>query len=71
MKPNEFSEKIKSFSQALLVEMPKINASVAMNAFGMVADRIRNEGIDGKGKSLGTYSENPLPLFFYVHTQNE
>src|SRR3990172_5564839 len=65
MKPNEFSEKIKSFSQALLVEMPKINASVAMNAFGMVADRIRNEGIDGKGRSLGTYSENPLPLFFY------
>jgi hypothetical protein len=66
MKAEQFSNQLKQFSAALVQELPRINESVAMNAFAMVRDRVVNEGKKGDGSSLGTYSDNELPLFFYT-----
>ena len=65
MAANQFKQKLDSFSKALLIEMPRINESVALNAYAIVKDRVINEGQNGSGKSLGNYSTNELPLFFY------
>ncbi len=65
MKPSEFNDKLNAFTKALIIEMPRINESVAMNAYGMVKDRVINEGQIGTGKDLGAYSTNELPTFFF------
>lgn len=63
--PNQFKQKLDAFSKVLVTEMPRINESVAINAYALVKDRVINEGQDGKGKDLGGYSTNELPTFFY------
>lgn len=62
---SDFGNKIQKFTSVLIDEMPRINESVALNAYALVRDRIINKGTTGTGKDLGGYSENPLPLFFY------
>lgn len=66
MKANDFQQKIQLFTNALVQDMPQINEAVALNAYALVRDRIINDGVTGTGKSLGQYSETPLPLFFYT-----
>lgn len=65
MANESFKERINKFSSLLIDEMPRINEAVALNAYALVRDRIINDGTNGNGVSLGTYSENELPLFFY------
>lgn len=65
MGTQEFNNRIEQFQRALLIELPRINESIALNAIAQVKDRIINDGKNSKGASLGTYSKNELPLFFY------
>ena len=65
MRPEEFKAAQQQFNQALLIELPRINESVAKNAYALLRDRIINEGKKGDGSSLGKYSDTELPLFFY------
>ena len=65
MKPEEFKNNLEQFHQRLLVELPRINEAIAHNAYALVRDRIINDGKKGDGSSLGGYSKNELPLFFY------
>ena len=65
MRPEEFKAKQQQFNQALLTELPRINESIAKNAYALIRDRIINEGKKGDGSSLGKYSDTELPLFFY------
>lgn len=60
-----FKQNIDNFSKALLVEMPRIDANVALDAFALISNRIENSGTNEKGELLGAYSENQLPLFFF------
>lgn len=64
MKSNELGNKIKQFNELLILEMPRINESVAMNAYALVRNRVTNTGVIGSGKSLGSYSDTELPAFF-------
>ena len=64
MKGNELGNKIKQFNELLILEMPRINESVAMNAYALVRNRVTNTGVIGSGKSLGSYSDTELPAFF-------
>lgn len=64
--PKEFRQDVEKFRKALIIEMPIINQSVALNAFALVNDRVINQGTDETGSSFGDgYSETPLPAFFY------
>lgn len=65
MRPAEFKAQQAKFNQALLTELPRINESIAKNAYALVRDRVINEGKKGDGSSLGKYSDTELPLFFY------
>lgn len=65
MRSDQFKQKLDSFTRALVIEMPRINESVALNAYALVKDRVLNDGQDGTGKNLGGYSTNELPTFFY------
>lgn len=66
MTPAEFENMLENFTAALAVEMPIINEKMALNAYAMMKDRIINEGTIGEGKSLGTYSDNKLPAFYFT-----
>lgn len=66
MANESLKDKINQFSALLVNEMPRINESVALNAYALVRDRIINDGTNGEGASLGSYSDNDLPLFFYT-----
>lgn len=63
--PSTFKQNIDNFSKALIIEMPLIDTKIAIDAAALIKNRIENSGINDKGKSLGTYSENQLPLFFF------
>jgi hypothetical protein len=65
MNNGQFKQKLDAFTKALVIEMPRINESVAMNAYALVKDRVINEGEIGTGKNLGGYSTNELPTFFF------
>ncbi|MDQ3048839.1 MAG: hypothetical protein M3R27_14910 [Bacteroidota bacterium] len=65
MKADQFKNKLNAFSAALVSELPVVEEKVCMNSFALIKDRIINEGTKASGASLGSYSENELPLFFY------
>lgn len=65
MKANELGNKIKQFNELLVLEMPRINETVALNAFALVRNRINNTGTLGNGNSMGGYSTTELPAFFF------
>jgi hypothetical protein len=62
----DFTSKVSAMLNALPVEMTQVNAELATTALSSVRNRLTAEGIDGKGKKLGTYSDNPLPTFFFT-----
>lgn len=65
MSPQEFSISVQKLAEALIKELPIINEKAAISAYGMMKNRIINEGTIGENKSLGGYSDNPLPAFFF------
>lgn len=65
MNPSEFDKAMMDLSRAIEIELPIINEKMALNAYAMMKDRIINEGTIGDGKSLGNYSDNKLPAFYF------
>lgn len=65
MSSEEFSNSVMRLAETLVKELPIINEKAALNAYGMMKNRIINEGTIGENKSLGGYSDNPLPAFFF------
>lgn len=63
----EFISKVNEMLGALPRSVAEINEGLAASAIPMIIDRLTELGTDGKGKKLGTYSDNPLPTFFYLH----
>lgn len=61
----EFNSKLNSFLSALPDELVRINNGLALSAIAEVRRRLIDTGVDGSGKSLGAYSTNPLPTFFF------
>lgn len=62
---NQYRERVQDFLNAVPAEVLRINQALALSAVPMITGRIINQGIDAKGKQLGQYSTNPLPLFFF------
>lgn len=65
MTPSEFSHSLNKLSEVLIQELPAINEKIALNTYAMMKNRVINEGTIGEGKSLGKYSNNELPAFFF------
>jgi hypothetical protein len=65
MSADEFSNRVSKLEQLLSGNMPGINEALALDCAGMVKDRLVNDGKKADGSSLGKYSENEIPLFFY------
>lgn len=65
MSPEEFNKKVDLLGQLIQQNLPVINEKMALNGYALMRDRIQNEGTIGENKSLGTYSDNPLPAFFF------
>lgn len=65
MDSSQFSQYLQKFSQQTIEALPAINEKVALNAYAMMRDRIVNKGTIGENESLGEYSDNPLPAFFF------
>lgn len=65
MTPADFSNNLNKFSETLIHELPAINEKIALNAYAMMKNRVINDGTIGEGKSLGTYSTNELPAFYF------
>lgn len=63
--PEEFQQQVNQLSAALTIALPSINEAMALDAAAMVKDRVINTGVNSKGASLGKYSENELPSFFF------
>jgi len=61
----QFSNMVTQLAQELVKELPVINEKAALNVYAMVKNRIINDGTIGENKSLGGYSDNPLPAFFF------
>lgn len=65
MNSKDFSKALQDFSAKIAEGLPAINEKVALNAYAMTKNRIINEGTIGAGESLGDYSDNELPAFFF------
>ncbi len=65
MKSTNFNNAVQKLNILLTEAMPEINERVALNGAAMVKDRIVNTGVNASGQSLGRYSDNPLPAFFF------
>jgi hypothetical protein len=63
----EFKKKVEALLTNLPAEIQRINDGIALSIIPEIKTRIRNKGVDGKGKSFGNYSTNPLPTFFFTH----
>ena len=65
MKGENFGKSVEKLSELVLSQMPGINEKMALDATALIKDRIVNTGVDAKGNSLGSYSDNELPAFFF------
>jgi hypothetical protein len=65
MDSKDFSANLKKLSNALIVALPVINEKVAVNAYALMRQRVIERGTIGEDQPLGTYSENPLPAFYF------
>lgn len=61
----EFRARADNFLAAMPTEVLRINRGLAASVIPLITGRIINEGKDAKGQLFGSYSDNPLPLFFY------
>jgi len=66
MTSEDFSKFAIQLAENLAKELPTINEKAALNAYGMVKNRVINDGTIGENKSLGGYSDNPLPTFWFI-----
>ena len=66
----EFTDAINKLSELLSTNIPTINEKMALDAAALVKDRVINTGKNAKGSSLGEYSDNELPLFFFKGKSN-
>lgn len=64
---NQFNQKVNAMLGALPDHVVRNNAILARTALSMVRSRLINQGEDATGKKFGSYSTNPLPLFFFTH----
>ena len=65
MSPQDFKKAVENLGALMQQNLPVINEKMALNAYALMRDRIQNEGTIGENKSLGDYSDNPLPAFFF------
>lgn len=65
MSADEFDSAVNRLSAMITDQLPAINEKMALDASAMVKDRILNTGIKADGSSLGEYSDNRLPTFFF------
>lgn len=65
MKAEQFHKAVDQLALLLNQNLPEINEKMALNAYAMMHDRIVNEGTIGENKSLGKYSDNEMPAFFF------
>src|SRR5687767_3839267 len=63
----EFKKTVEAFIRDVPGEVLRINQGIALSAVPMITGRIINTGKDSKGAALGSYSDNPLPLFFFTN----
>ena len=61
----EFSQMTMRLAEELTRELPVINEKAALNAYAMMKNRIINDGTIGENKSLGEYSDNALPSWWF------
>lgn len=62
----DFSKYLENLSKNLIEALPAINEKVAVNAYALMRQRVIEKGTIGEDKSLGEYSENPLPTFYFA-----
>ena len=65
MDASEFKAQLNNFSELVIRNLPTINEKMALNAYAMIKNRVVNDGTIGENKSLGGYSENDLPAYFF------
>lgn len=61
----DFGKHLEKLSKALIEALPVINEKVAVNAYALMRQRVIERGTIGEDKSLGSYSDNPLPSFYF------
>lgn len=57
--PEEFIEKIHKFQNRLQAELPKFVNKQAMNATGLIINRIQERGLNADETQLGIYTSTP------------
>lgn len=65
MDSKDFGKTLNDFSKKIIEGLPAINEKVALNAYAEMSNRVVETGTKGEGESLGKYSENELPSFFF------
>ena len=65
MDVKSFNNKIQLLIRELDNNRDKETLLLAKEARALIVRRIQNEGKDANNKNLGSYSNNPLPSFFY------
>lgn len=65
MSPDQFKISVDRLRTLLITNLPTINEKMALDATAQIKDRVVNTGINSKGSSLGKYSDNELPAFFF------
>jgi hypothetical protein len=66
MEAKDFGKHLENLSKSLIEALPAINEKVAVNAYALMRQRVIERGTIGEDKSLGTYSDNPLPAFYFA-----
>lgn len=62
---NEFNDRVNKMVADLPAAMEEINIIVAKSAIPLITNRLTNKGETAEGKSLGTYSDNPLNVMLF------
>lgn len=65
IKAEDFGKHLENLSKALIEALPAINEKIAVNAYALMRQRVIEKGTIGEDKSLGNYSDNPLPAYFF------
>ncbi len=57
--PEEYLQKFERFTTLLIAELPKFTAQQAMNATGLIVNRIQERGLIAEEATLGIYTSEP------------
>jgi hypothetical protein len=63
---DQFLSNARRMVAAAPAEFEKITISLGQSAIPLITNRLINEGRTAEGKSLGTYSDNPISALFFV-----